>query len=443
MIQHVFKPSRRRNGKRVVSRIWWGQYRLDGDTTVARLSLRTTEKRVAEKRLTEIVREKELERAGIRAPVPLREAATSTLSDHLDAFVADLEARGRSSEYVRHVRSRIESLIAVCGWEHVRDVTTASFIDWRAGQIKSPKTLNDYLDAPKSLLEWLRRSGRILENPLEGVSKAETRGRRSVERRAFTDEEMRRLLKVAGPRRPLYLTAVHTGLRRGELRQLVWRDVVLEGSRPYVRVRASTTKNRKDALIWLTGELARELDAARPSPCDPAAAVFPTMPSHHTLARELERAGIAKVDGSSRKVDFHALRHTFATNLHRAGVAPRITMELMRHRDPRLTALTYADVNALPTAPAVGLLPHLLDDAQLDAQTAGTSGQKPSPADPSGESGRMPQLPVYSHEKHDPSHAGTTGQQRHKSGAGGNRTPVPKQSASRVYTCSRYLISVQ
>ena len=57
MPHSVFKPKRRdpKSGKQKVGRYWHGQYRLDGEARYTRVSLSTTDKRVAEKRLAELV----------------------------------------------------------------------------------------------------------------------------------------------------------------------------------------------------------------------------------------------------------------------------------------------------------------------------------------------------------------------------------------------------
>ncbi len=57
------------------------------------------------------------------------------------------------------------------------------------------------------------------QNPLLRVTPADTRDKQG-KRRAFSDEELSKLLAVAGKHRPLYLAAAYTGLRLGELRQL-------------------------------------------------------------------------------------------------------------------------------------------------------------------------------------------------------------------------------
>lgn len=389
MIASVFKPSRRQNGKRVQSRIYWGQLRLSPDDPIERFSLKTTDRRVAEKKLQDIVTEREREAAGILAPKPLREAAQRPLGEHTADYLADLKKRQRSREHLKHVRIRLGVLVKACGWEYPKDVSSNSFIAWRSTKQLSPKTLNEYLSTAHAFMDWMLRCERVPLNPLAGVQRAETRGTETMRRRALSDEEVRSLLKAAGRRRIVYLTALHTGLRYGELKQLRWGDVKLEAETPHVRARASTTKNRRDSTIFLSDELATALLAHRPSKASDEALVFAgVMPVRRTWRADFDAAGIARVDGSGKRADFHALRYTLATNLAKAGVSPRVAMEFMRHSDMRLTAKTYTDVSGLPTAAAAARLPRYADsvpinDAQRDAQPNADSAQiHAQPADP-------------------------------------------------------------
>src|SRR5690606_14708035 len=140
-----FKPKRRKNGKICESRIWWGQWKLPGDAKPTRVSLKTTEKRVAQKRLDEHVRLAELTAAGM-APPPTPAADRRKLSEHLDDFIADLTARNRSKQYRDHVRNRCTALIAACGWQHPGQVTADSFVSWRSEQAEmAAKKKNQYL----------------------------------------------------------------------------------------------------------------------------------------------------------------------------------------------------------------------------------------------------------------------------------------------------------
>ena len=58
----------------------------------------------------------------------------------------------------------------------------------------------------------------LIAIPCFAVGKVQTNGKQTRPRRAFTHDEIARLLAVAGPRKVIYLTAVHTGLRRKELK---------------------------------------------------------------------------------------------------------------------------------------------------------------------------------------------------------------------------------
>ena len=381
MICKVYRPSRRINGRRKVARLYRGRYRLDGDQHITDVPLRVTDKQSAEATLRGMVQEQERERAGIIAPAALRKAASRRLEEHVGDFIEDVRARGRCPDYVEDLGQQLRILLAGCGWRVAADVTADSFETWRAGQReKSGKTLNEYLGTIHNLLNWMVRRGRLQANPLATVGKVKTEGREKVRRRALTDDELRRLLAVADVRRPLYLAAAETGLRRNELLSMEWGDVHLEGNTGQLRVRASTTKNSKDAVIPLKDELAAELRRIRPEGVEASAKVFVRLDKTRDIQKDLAAAGVPYFDAQGRKADFHALRHTFNTNLARRGTCDAVRMQLMRHSDPRLTAKVYTDASQLSTAAAISQLPRLLGgDSQLDSQTPDFGGRGLAP----------------------------------------------------------------
>lgn len=387
MISHIYKPRRKRNGKTITSRLYRGRYRLEGEFLIQEVSLGTSDKQVAEKKLREIIRQKELEKAGIVADEATTRAARKPLVDHLIDFVEDLKARRRTRDHVLKTSRRIRTLIQACGWKIPADVTPDSFVAWRSKQSLAPKTLNEYLNSVSNLLNWMVTQERTVRNPLAKVVRVETKGQETVRRRALTEEELRRLIVAAEPHRSaVYLAAAYTGLRRGELDQLVWSDVYLDEKRPYLLVRASTTKNKKAACLPLHVQLSNTLKGIRPQNATASTKVFfKGLPDNRTLRRDMDRTGIPYMDEMGRKVDFHALRYTFATALARAGVSQRTAQELMRHSDPKLTAKVYTDASQLPTFDAVEALPWLgwvngslheavADDTVIAPQNADISG---------------------------------------------------------------------
>ncbi len=109
----------------------------------------------------------------------------------------------------------------------------------------------------------------------------------------------------------------------------------------------------------LNAGAAAELAALRPRDCDPLGPVFSSVPTLETLQRDLEKAGIIYRDAEGRQSDFHSLRYTFCTFLALANVPIRTAMELMRHKDPRLTLQIYTDAGQLDLDEAVSRLPDL------------------------------------------------------------------------------------
>ena len=357
MICYVYRQKDRR--------IWRGRYRLQNQMVIHDVSLATADKQAAEQKLTTMVREAEQEAAGILAPKALRVAAQKRMRDHLEDYLDDMLKLGRCDKHINNVTWRGNKLVKECRWVLPMDVTADSFQAWRAKQPMSAKTLNDYLGAASSFMTWMIRQGRIHVNPLKLVEKIQTQGRETRHRRAFTDDEIQRLLAVAGERKAVYLTAIHTGLRHGELNALEWGDIKLDNDIPSIQARSSITKNHKPALIPLHPDLVVELTKIKPAAVTDDTAVFPRMPRIERLRRDLKKAGIPYRDAQDRVADFHSLRKTFCTNLARHGVPSRVAMMLMRHSDRRLTDQIYTDENLLGTRSAIEAVPSFLGAQRL------------------------------------------------------------------------------
>ncbi len=104
-----------------------------------------------------------------------------------------------------------------------------------------------------------------------------------------------------------------------------------------------------------------------------------SLPRARVLQRDLDKAGIPKLDTQGRRLDMHALRKTNGTLLQVNGAFPRVTMELMRHSDIKLTMREYTDAQQLPLAQAVNSLPTFTMPSTRDTQTPDVSGQEQSP----------------------------------------------------------------
>jgi integrase len=149
----------------------------------------------------------------------------------------------------------------------------------------------------------------------------DTRGKQRIQRRALNDDEARRLL--ACPRKLLYLLAMHTGLRRGEINALHGGDFHLDAVNPYWAPPAAFVKNRKEQPRPLHPELVAELQKLKAAgKLKPEDTVFPErVPPMKTIRADFKAAGIPLKDERGHVVDFHALRTTYITRLQRAGVS--------------------------------------------------------------------------------------------------------------------------
>ncbi len=331
------------------SRNYHLRYRLSDGPKIFEVSLRTHIKEIAEEKAKQLMLEQERDLLGIGPPKTVREAAKNPLGDHLEDFINDLYARDRSKSHVLHTKYRLQRLIAECRWKLLRDVSAEKFTSWRAGQSKlSPKTRNEYLGHANAFFNWAVRQGRRDHNPLKNVHKEETRGRETFKRRALSIDDLGELVGKSGKRSLAYLVAGCTGLRRGEIRQLLWADIRLDVPRPFIDVRAVTTKSGKAAVLPLVPILTDALSAAKAKGMHRTGRVFPRgLPSVKTLAKDLGTCGITVEDERGFRVDFHALRHTFASLLATVGVSELVRVKLARHGEWKQTD-RYTDPHSIP-----------------------------------------------------------------------------------------------
>lgn len=150
---------------------------------------------------------------------------------------------------------------------------------------------------------------------------------------------------------PLVLIAANTGLRRGELLQLRWRDVNLE--QPMLTVRGEGAKTGQTRHVPLNSEALSVLNAWKPTAdCDSNWCVFshsdcstPIVAIKRTWNNVLKAAAVSSFR-------FHDLRHTFASKLVMAGVDLNTVRELLGHKSIAMT-LRYAHLAPEHKAAAV------------------------------------------------------------------------------------------
>ncbi|ENJ1753049.1 site-specific integrase [Vibrio parahaemolyticus] len=149
---------------------------------------------------------------------------------------------------------------------------------------------------------------------------------------------------------PLVITAMNTGMRKGELLTLKWEHVSFPNR--YLTIRSENAKSKKTRTIPLNDTVLNLLEDWRAQ--NPGADfVFvsnnqPITYFQYPWQTLLKQAGI-------ENFRFHDLRHHFASRLVMAGVDLNIVRELLGHADLKMT-LRYAHLAPAHKAAAVNLI---------------------------------------------------------------------------------------
>ena len=204
----------------------------------------------------------------------------------------------------------------------------------------------------------------INHNPTDGVRPIKTPTGTAKEPKALAPDQVKVLFEAAAESRfeALYVVAMYTGLRRGELLGLKWTDTDLDTGTLMVRRSLDvdgTFKAPKNQAARRTLKLTpRALDALKVHKVHQNAArlqagprwqdhnlVFPNtvgkpMNAGNFYRRDfqplLKRAGLA-----DEGFTIHSLRHTFATTLADKGVHPSTAQKMLGHSDIRMTLAIY------------------------------------------------------------------------------------------------------
>ena len=334
---------------------WYGSYSDEhGKRRYAALAL---DRKLAQQMLAKLERDVERRRAGVSDR--FCDAAGIPLTQHLELYEQELQARDRSPGHVDACIMRCSRVMEGCGFQWIADVSPERVGRWLKKQRETEKrfgveTSNAYVTAMKCFCRWLWTSGRSIEHRLIGLQKLNADVDRRHARRALSDSELSLLLattrrsrfigrsKTNGhDRYCIYLTAALTGLRANELRTLHRRDIDLE--RATVGVLATNTKNGRAAELPLHPMLVTALrEYVTTKELDGSDRLFPRFwRQAEMLKRDLKAAKIPYADAEGRVFDFHALRGQFATMLARADVSLKKAQALMRHSTPTLTANIY------------------------------------------------------------------------------------------------------
>lgn len=151
--------------------------------------------------------------------------------------------------------------------------------------------------------------------------------------------------------KPLVITALNTGMRRGEIFNLTWKDVDLE--KKIITVEGTTSKSGQSRYISINDELLDTLIKwKKQTPSDSYAFPGKNGKRLDNIKKSWENLLVrAKIEGFR----WHDIRHTFASNLVMAGISLYQVRDILGHSDFSMTQ-RYAHLSQDSKAAAVAVL---------------------------------------------------------------------------------------
>jgi len=308
------------------------------------------------------------------APLPQSDV-TPTLEDFIRDMYAPWVVVNRKSgkETVIMITRAFNSLLNV----PIDQITAAKLEQWRTQQKqergKKASSLNREITALKASINWAVSMGIIKDNPMGKLKSLPERDSNKIIRYLSADERAR-LMAALNERekemrqerknhnkwlkernlkelplyehfvdnlKPMILLSLSTGIRKGALFGLEWRDVNF--SERILTLRAEIEKAEKTRYIPMNDTVCNVLSKLKEQSGKifPSALVFPSPKTGEKIntcktvwGRLLKRAKI-------ENFRWHDMRHDFASQLVMAGVDLNTVRDLLGHADIKMT-LRYA-----------------------------------------------------------------------------------------------------
>ena len=310
-------------------------------------------------------------RVDVRKGIHTARSKSITVAQAAEDWIKAVELDGREASTVAQYRQHAHHINERIGNRKLANLTTPLINKFRDDLLEgglSRAMARKVLSSLKSLLKDAQRRGNVAQNVALSVKQidADKRGEGRLETGIDipTTEEIRALIAALSDRwRPLFLTAIFTGLRSSELRGLRWRDADLKGGELHVRQRAdryneigkpkSKAGNRTVPLGPMVLNVLREWKVRCPK--SELGLVFPTSRGriylHNNIVRALKAtmlaAGLTDDNGEPKYTGLHALRHFYASwcinpvDRGGQGLPPKVVQVRLGHSSIVMTMDTY------------------------------------------------------------------------------------------------------
>jgi len=265
-----------------------------------------------------------------------------TFSKYAELYLEYSRTNKAPATYRRHDRNNMRNLGRAFGKRRLGRITPLMIEAYKAERLTrvSPATVNRELATLRHMFRKAVEWGYVKASPVVGVGGLKEPPGRV---RYLRLEEIERLLfQCATHIRPIVIAALNTGMRKGEILGLRWRDVDLADRRIVV----VNSKNNETRMIPVNQTLFWVLDDLRKGNKGGGWSEFvfndwagrPLGDIKKGFAGAVRRAGIVDFR-------FHDLRHTFASHLVMSGVDLRTVQQVLGHTEIKMT-LRYAHLSS-------------------------------------------------------------------------------------------------
>lgn len=259
----------------------------------------------------------------------------------LSEFLAD-EYRKWAVTHNRHGVREVKRLISALGKlgniriDELSQIKVERWKQDRAKQVK-PATVNRELASLKASLNRATEWGLLAINPVKNVRGI--KGAQTIRVRYLNAEERKRLYTALESRtdhiKYIVLLALNTGIRRGEVFGLRWKDIRF-GDHPTLTVRVDSAKSKKARHIPLNHQATKTLIEWQLKSGHRDGYVFPSASGHELTDIKRSWGSLIKT-ANIKDFRFHDLRHDFASVLVMNGADLYSVKELLGHSTIEMT----------------------------------------------------------------------------------------------------------
>lgn len=284
----------------------------------------------------------------------IKKIANHTFSELAGEYIQWMDGRHKSAKSKGY---RINAMLSHFGNLPLRRFNTLVVEQYQTGLINQelkPASVNKNISILKAMFKKAVHWNMVEEHTLKLIGRVKLLPVNNRRLRFLSHEECQALINTCKPHlKPIVITALNTGMRRGEILGLKWEQVDLR----HGFILLDITKNGERREIPINQTLRETLKGVTRRVDSPYVFIDRDGKQFQEIKRSfktaLKKAGITDFR-------FHDLRHTFASHLVMAGVDITTIKELLGHKTLTMT-LRYAHLAPSHKVKAVDILDNTLN----------------------------------------------------------------------------------